>query len=120
MKLFSGLIVVAVRNLEAASAWYQEKFDLRYEKVKPDVDESPSILLVSREGEPRISLMTKDDDDAGEIDRPIMDTASAAKAREWLLARGVEVGPVQTDRQGTHFVEMRDLENNMIEICEEP
>jgi hypothetical protein len=49
-----------------------------------------------------------------------MDTASAAKAREWLLARGVEVGPVQTDRQGTHFVEMRDLENNMIEICEEP
>ena len=119
MKLFSGLIVVAVRNLDAASAWYQEKFDLRYEKVKSD-DASPSILLVSREGEPRISLMTKDDDDAGEMDRPIMDTANAAKAREWLLARGVEVSPVQTDRQGTHYVEMRDLENNMIEICEEP
>jgi catechol 2,3-dioxygenase-like lactoylglutathione lyase family enzyme len=118
MKLFTGLIVVAVSNLEAASAWYQEKFDLRDAKVKPDVDESPSILLVSREGEPRISLVTKDE--VGEMDPPIMDTASAAKAREWLLARGVEVGPVQTDRQGTHFVEMRDLENNMIEICEEP
>ena len=43
-----------------------------------------------------------------------------AKAREWLLARGVNVGPAHTDIQGTHYIEMRDLDNNLIEICEEP
>ena len=47
-------------------------------------------------------------------------TGNAAKAREWLLARGINVGPDQTDGQGTHYVEFRDLEDNIIEICEEP
>jgi hypothetical protein len=50
----------------------------------------------------------------------MFDTGNAQKAREWLLARGVNVGPVQTDGQGTHYCEIFDLDNNMIEICEEP
>jgi hypothetical protein len=28
--------------------------------------------------------------------------------------------PVETDRQGTHYFEMRDSEGNTVEICEEP
>lgn len=42
------------------------------------------------------------------------------KAWEWLSSRGVNVGAVQEDRQGTHYFEMRDLEGNAIEISEEP
>ena len=42
------------------------------------------------------------------------------RRREWLLSRGVSVGPVQVDGQGARYIEMRDLDNNMIEICEEP
>ena len=32
---------------------------------------------------------------------------------------GVNVGEIQQDRQGTRFFEMRDLENNVIEIVED-
>ena len=49
-----------------------------------------------------------------------MNASSVKKAREFLIARGVNVRPIQEDRQGTHFFEMRDLEGNVIEISEEP
>jgi len=42
------------------------------------------------------------------------------KAREVLSSRGVNVGDIQEDRQGTHYFEMRDLEGNLIEVSEEP
>src|SRR5947207_14138467 len=40
--------------------------------------------------------------------------------RDFLVSRGVNVGDIQQDGQGTHFFEMRDLEGNVIEISEEP
>jgi catechol 2,3-dioxygenase-like lactoylglutathione lyase family enzyme len=117
MSIFSGEIVVCVSNREAASAWYKEKLDLR-ESADPIADGEPGdIMLASRKDEIRVVVTAAG---TGEPDRPMLDTRNAAKAREWLLARGVEVGPVQTDRQGTHYIEMRDLEGNSIEICEEP
>jgi hypothetical protein len=42
------------------------------------------------------------------------------KAREVLGFRGVNVGEIQEDRQGTHHFEMRDLEGNVIDVSEEP
>jgi len=42
------------------------------------------------------------------------------KARKWLSSRDLDVGQIQEDRQGTRFFEMRDPENNVIEITEEP
>jgi catechol 2,3-dioxygenase-like lactoylglutathione lyase family enzyme len=117
MNVFSGQIVVCISNREAAIAWYKEKLDLR-ESAHPIEDGEPGdILLTSRKDELRVILTAAG---TGEPDRPILDTRNAAKAREWLLALGVEVGPVQTDIQGTHYIEMRDLEGNSIEICEEP
>jgi hypothetical protein len=47
-------------------------------------------------------------------------TANIAKARDYLLARGVEATKIQRDRQNTKFFEMRDLEGNLIEICQQP
>ena len=47
-------------------------------------------------------------------------TSKADKARGALSSRGVIVGEIKGDRQGTHFFEMRDLEDNGIEVSEEP
>lgn len=104
--------MIGVRSMEPAIAWYKEKLDL---PASQRVDDG-GVELLSRNAETKIILTIGTE----EGDPPILDTRNAAKTREWLLARGVEVGPVQTDRQGTHYIEMRDLENNIIEICEEP
>jgi catechol 2,3-dioxygenase-like lactoylglutathione lyase family enzyme len=114
MAPFTGWIVVAVRNLDAAAAWYKQKLDLP--ESREAEDNSGGMELTTRNLETKVILLTGEE----YPDRPILDTSNAAKAREWLLARGVEVGPVQTDIQGTHFIEMRDLEGNTIEISEEP
>jgi len=112
---FSGWIVVAVRDVDAAAAWYKQKLELP-ESQKIEDDETGGLELSTRHQEIKVLLFAGTD----YPDRPILNTRNAAKAREWLLARGVEAGPVQTDRQGTHFIEMHDLEGNSIEICEEP
>jgi hypothetical protein len=112
---FSGWIVVAVRDMDSAAAWYKQKLELP-ESQKIEDDETGGLELSTRHQEIKVLLFAG----ADYPDRPILNTRNAAKAREWLLARGIEVGPVQTDRQGTHFIEMRDLEGNSIEICEEP
>ena len=111
-------MTIGVSDIAAAIAWYKEKLDLRV--AGPVEDGEPGDTeLVSRDEETRIVLspeMGPGQDDPP----PILDTANAAKAREWLLARGVNVGPLQTDRQGTRYIEMRDPDNNLIEISEEP
>jgi len=51
---------------------------------------------------------------------PMLYASNPKKAREFLNSQGVAVGEIQQDRQGTHYFEMRDLEGNGIEVCEEP
>ena len=118
MTLFNGVIAIGVSDLDAATAWYEEKLDLRKSGHKME-DDGPAIELVSRNQEIMIVLSTGIEPQGNEPP-PILNTADAAEAREWLLAHEVNVGPVQTDIQGTRYIEMRDLDNNMIEISEEP
>ncbi|HEY1528913.1 MAG TPA: hypothetical protein VGH51_22040 [Candidatus Angelobacter sp.] len=50
MSLFSGAIFIGVSNIDAAVAWYKEKFELR-ESPDPVVDGEPGdVELVSRNG----------------------------------------------------------------------
>jgi hypothetical protein len=51
---------------------------------------------------------------------PILCASDIRKDREVLGSRGVNVGEIQEDRQGTHYFEMRDLEGRVIEVSEEP
>ncbi len=51
---------------------------------------------------------------------PMLYASNVKKARELLGSRGVSVGDIQEDRQGTHYFQMRDLEGNLIEVSEEP
>lgn len=114
MNLFTGMTTISVTNLAAAVPWYKEKFALK----EPKRSDPEYTQLETRDREFVITLCSG----AQEPDEPppIINTSSVAKAREWLSVRGVNVTPVQTDRQGTHYIEMRDLENNLIEISEEP
>jgi hypothetical protein len=54
------------------------------------------------------------------VETQILFVKNVQKTRDRLATRGVNVGPLQTDRQGMHYFEMRDMENNVIEFFEEP
>ena len=43
-----------------------------------------------------------------------------AKARQWLIERGVSVEAVVSDPGGNRFFRLHDLEGNAIEVCAEP
>ena len=113
---FKGSIYIGVRDLDAALAWYKEKLDLR-ESRKPMDDEIGDVALVSDHGDAFIAFGAPN---AANVETRIFSVGNTQKAREWLAARGVKVGPLQVDRQGTPYFEMRDLEDNMIEFSEEP
>jgi hypothetical protein len=50
----------------------------------------------------------------------ILNASNIRKARDLLSSRGVNVGVIEQDRQGTHYFEFRDCEENAIEVSEEP
>lgn len=112
----SGSIYIGVRNLDAALAWYKEKLDLR-KSPEPVDEEIGDAALVSANGDIFIAFGAPS---PANVETRMFFVRDTKKVREWLAARGVNVGPLQTDRQGTHYFEMRDLEDNMIEFCEEP
>ena len=47
-------------------------------------------------------------------------TSDIGKACDLLTSRGVSVGPIEEDRQGTRHFMMRDLDGNEVEVTEEP
>lgn len=108
---------IGVADIAAATAWYIDKLGLR--KVNVELDDGEGCVALG---------FAKDDyalclGPAGrppEESTPRLNCSNAKKAREFLTSRAVTVGEIQQDTQGTHFFEMRDLEGNAIEICEEP
>jgi hypothetical protein len=117
LKSSGGENYVGVRNVAVASSWYLEKLGLR--KVKVEMDEGEGCLVLGfSHDEGALTLGPADKPTSGLT--PMLFAPSAQKAREFLTSRGVTVGEIQQDRQHTRFFEMRDLEDNVIEICEEP
>ncbi len=112
-----GANYIGVRDVVAAAAWYIEKLGLRKITIEMDDGEGCEALGFSKDeyavtlgppGKPRDELT------------PLLYASNVKKARESLSSRGVNVSEIQQDRQGTHYFEMRDLEGNVIEICEVP
>lgn len=111
-----GYLYIGVRNIDAAVAWYKDK--LRLQESDEEIDEEEgNVVLVSADLEGSVTVGAPN---KANVDTPIFFVGNAEKARAWLADRGVSVSAIQTDRQGTHYFEMRDLENNMIEFSEEP
>lgn len=112
----TGNIYIGVRDLNAALAWYEKKLDL-HESREPLDQEIGDAALSSANGDVFIAFGAPN---PANVETQILFVKSARKAREWLAQRGANVGDVQKDCQGTHYFEMRDMENNMIEFSEEP
>ena len=109
---------VGVRDVAAATAWYREKFGLKETSLElgevegcvglafPKALPAPIIL-----GPVTVSTDTT---------TRMLYTSDVTTARKWLITRGVEAGAIETDRQGTKYFSIRDLEGNPIEVSEEP
>ncbi len=118
MSLFrpAGTNYMPVVDLAAATLWYVEKFGLRQQVTKFDdgqkgteLTESDEVFFVLGPG----NIPTNDE-------TAMLYTSRLEKARKYLTLRGVDIGEIQRDRQGTRFFEMHDLDGNLIEISEEP
>ncbi len=108
---------IGVIDIAAATAWYIDKLGLR--KVKVDLDDGEDCIALGFFKEDYAICLGPTGRSSGEF-TPMLNSGSLTKAREFLISRGVNVGEIQEDRQGTHFFEMRDLEGNLIEISEVP
>ena len=106
---------IGVADITAAASWYIDKLGLR--KVKVELDDD--CIALGFEKDDCALCLGPDSGSADELS-PRLNCSNAKKAREFLTSRSVTVGEIQQDGQGTHYFEMRDLEGNAIEICEEP
>jgi len=116
--LFSaaGANYIPVSNLQAAVAWYAEKLGLR--KVEIQMDDGEDCVALGFSKDDYAFCLGPIGGSSGEM-TPMLNSSSLKKAREFLISRGVNVTDILQDRQGTHYFEMRDLDNNLIEITEE-
>jgi predicted enzyme related to lactoylglutathione lyase len=114
---FSGGYV-PVRDLDAAAKWYAQTFGCRYSESTDD-DGQRTIVPKFYDVDPGFMLGPSAAYDAPDP-LPIIYTDKATKANDYLTRKGVMVGPVQQDSQGTNFFEIRDCEGNLLEVSEEP
>jgi catechol 2,3-dioxygenase-like lactoylglutathione lyase family enzyme len=109
-----GHTYVEIDNPSAAAEWYVKKLGLR--RLTPTEDADPETI--------RMKFLDNDEEmrlgphDPLSLGGTIMLYSTRLnRAREVLRDRGVEVGPIQVDRQGTSYFEFRDPEGNTIEVC---
>ena len=107
-------IYVGVTSTTSASEWYMDKLQMKPVVVSGS-DGDCVTLGFDKDLDIALFLGPRSEDQGP---TPILQTSNAAKARDVLTMRGVNVGPLETDRQGTRYFTMRDLEGNEIEIAE--
>lgn len=112
----AGANYIPVVDIAAATAWYIEKLGLR--KVNVDMDDGEGCVALGFAKDECELCLGPPGRSSGEL-TPMFNSSNLKKAREFLIARGVNVSEIQQDRQGTRFFEMRDLEGNVIEISGE-
>lgn len=120
MALFSpaGTNYIAVADTAAAISWYKDKLGLH--KINLELDEGVAMGFSKDQCALVLGPPVPPIDGPPSGETSMLYTSNVKKARELLSARGVYVGAIQQDRQGTHCFEMHDPEGNVIEICEEP
>jgi hypothetical protein len=110
---------IGVQNIESATSWYIEKLGLQRVPAEMDDPEGCVALGFSKKDQTCIAVLGPQGKSTDET-TPMLYASNIGKAREFLGSRGVNVGEIQEDRQGTHYFEMRDMEGNVIEVSEEP
>lgn len=111
---------VTVRDPESCKSWYCQIFETQVmdpKYVDWDEDEKEGCVFLGWEKDmPSIYLLPGDP--AKETVASISCT-NLSKAADYFARKGVTVSPIQQDRAGTKFFEIRDCEGNTVEFCEE-
>ncbi|HLW87833.1 MAG TPA: VOC family protein [Terriglobales bacterium] len=108
---------IVVRNVDSVSPWYVEKLGLRKVVDASRSGEPGSVAFKFKEDGKSVTLTTRGG--IGTDATPILFTKKIGRVRDVLVARGVEVGTVEQDRQGVHYFEIHDPEGNVVEVVEE-
>ncbi|MBZ5685968.1 MAG: VOC family protein [Acidobacteriia bacterium] len=112
-----GANYVGVRDLATSVSWYKDKLGLR--EIDLEMDDSEGCTALGFSDDEYIVELGPPGKPTEEL-RPILFTKNIQKARDYVSSRGATLGPNERDAQGTTYFEIRDLEGNVIEICEEP
>jgi catechol 2,3-dioxygenase-like lactoylglutathione lyase family enzyme len=99
----TGDVVAEVRDVQAAQRWYAEKLGRPYSST--EVEEASMELGYSADS---VVVYLVD-----------ISAKKLADAHQYLSARGVDVGSIQSDSGGNQFFRFRDLEGNELEVCQE-
>lgn len=105
---------VGVRNPVMVSEWYVQKLGMR--KLAANIGDAVGLKF----GPDGASLTLEPRDEFYNRRPLVLYTSKIRKARSVLASRGVSVGEIETDRQGTRYFEVRDPEGNPIDVSEEP
>lgn len=111
-------VIVRVRELEEAQAWYEEKLGFR----AGDVDEKERLVVLNVGGE---TFLTIYELKPGEMiapqstarSYPIFYTGDIQTAHRLLSERGVEVGSIEGEPGGTQWFAFKDRDGNLFEVC---
>ena len=109
-----GHTYVEIDNPSTAANWYVKKLGLR--RLAPSEDADPkTIRMKFSDVDEEMRLGPRDPLSLGGT--VMLYSRRLKRANEVLRERGVEVGPIQVDRQGTSYFEFHDPEGNIIEVC---
>jgi predicted enzyme related to lactoylglutathione lyase len=107
---------ILVRDLDEVTPWYTEKLGLSRAPDNPLRESDAATFKFKQDGN-SIVLTTRVGLGTGKT--PILFTKKIGKMRDVMMARGVEVGMIERDRQGIRYFDIRDPEGNEIEVVEE-
>ena len=106
-----------VQDVNSVLPWYVAKLGLRKLAENAGGEVGVATLRFKEDGS-SIILTKRGDFRTGKT--PIFFTKKIGKMRDVMAARGVNVGMIEHDRQGTRYFQIRDPEGNEIEVVEEP
>jgi hypothetical protein len=108
--------LIVVRDIDSVTPWYVEKLGLCKASHLFCREYEVATYKFKEDGK-SITLTTRLTCGTAKILR--LFTKRIGRMKGSLSARGIEVGPVQQDRQGTRYFEIHDPEGNVIEVVEE-
>ncbi|MEO6119740.1 MAG: VOC family protein [Terriglobales bacterium] len=123
LRFFSGdCLCFATSNLPAAVEWYKEKLDCRaprrdeMQDLEPD---EPAAALLALPSDFPVGVYFYGEPAVVSQGVPVLFAEALEEVHEVLSQRGVVCTAIGPDRSGRAYFEFRDLDDNVIEVCDE-
>jgi predicted enzyme related to lactoylglutathione lyase len=107
---------ILVREIDSVTTWYVKKLGL-YKAGHVRLRDYDVATYKFKEDGKSITLTTRLT--YGTAKLPRLFTKRIGRMQGVLSARGIDVGSIQQDRQGTRYFEIQDPEGNVIEVVQE-